>query len=229
MKRFAVTALATALIAASGSAFAYDQDNGYDRYDSYNDGNSAAYSDNYSGDYRNDGPRYDTAQVLRVDPIIDRYRSESRQHCWIEQSRYDQRYDDRRYSDRRGNTSGALLGAVIGGALGNQVGHGDGRTAATIAGAVIGGSIGNHVDRDGHYDGYSSYNGYGGYRDGSVRRCESVGDGYGRDRYDDRVIAYNVTYRYAGQVYHTVTNYHPGNTLRVSVNVQPTDRGVAYR
>jgi uncharacterized protein YcfJ len=210
MKRLAVTALATALVAASGSALAYDRDNGYDRYDGYDND----YRAGYSADYRNDGPRYDTAQVIRVDPIIDRYRTDSREHCWYEQSGYRGRDD---------GSGGAVLGAIVGGALGNQVGKGDGRTAATIAGAVIGGSIGYNVDRNnGNYDGYN------GYRSGTVRRCEVVGD-YGHDRYDDRVVAYNVTYRYAGQTYRTVTNYHPGNRLRVSVLVQPEDRGVAYR
>jgi uncharacterized protein YcfJ len=214
MKRLAVSAMATALIAASGSAFAYDQDNGYDRYD----GNDRDYSADYSPDYRQDGPQFDTAQVIRVDPIIDRYRVQSHQHCWIEQSHY----DDRRYYHHDDGTGGAVLGAIVGGALGNQVGKGDGRTAATIAGAVIGGSIGYNVDRN---DGYDNYNGY---RDGSVRRCENTG-GYGRDRYDDRVVAYNVTYRYGGRTFHTVTNYHPGNNLRVTVDVRPADPGVAYR
>jgi uncharacterized protein YcfJ len=217
MKRLAVSALATALIAASGSAFAYDQDNGYDNgYDRYND-NSDSSAD-YTDGYRNDGPTYDTAQVIRVDPIIDRYRVESHQHCWIEQSRY----HDHHYYGHDDGTGGAVLGALVGGALGNQVGKGDGRTAATIAGAVIGGSIGYNVDRNnGHYDGYN------GYRNGTVRRCESTG--YGRDRYDDRVVAYNVTYRYGSRTYQTVTNYHPGNSLRVTVDVRPTDPGVAYR
>ncbi len=224
MKRLAVSALATALIAASGSAFAHDRDNGYDQYNDYND--DAGYNSGYDSDYdyqagyRNNRSNSDTAQVIRVDPIIDRYRAESRQHCWIEQSRY----DDRRYYNHGGNASGALLGAVIGGALGNQVGHGDGRAASTIAGAVIGGSIGNNANRYDHYDGYN------GYRDGSIRRCERVGDNGrdGYDGYDERVVAYNVTYRYAGRTYHTITNYHPGNTLRVTVSVQPEASGVAY-
>ena len=217
MKRLVVSALATALIAASGSAFAYDRDNGDGRY-GYDDSYSADYNSGYS-DYRNDDRydhrydnrydhrRYVNALVVRVDPIFDRYHRDSREHCWYEQSGYRGRDD---------GTGGAILGAIVGGALGNQVGKGDGRAAATIAGAAIGGSIGYNVDRN---------NGYDGYRDGSVRRCErESGYGYGRDRYDERVVAYDVTYRYAGRNYHAVTDYHPGNRIRVLVDGRSYDR-----
>lgn len=214
MKRLVVSALATALIAASGSAFAYDRDDGDGRYGGYDGSYRADYSPGYS-DYRDDGRydrRYDhrhyvNALVVRVDPIFDRYRNDSREHCWYEPSGYRGRDD---------GTGGAILGAIVGGALGNQVGHGDGRAAATIAGAAIGGSIGYNVDRN---------DGYDGYRDGSVRRCEhDSGYGYDRDRYDQRVVAYDVTYRYAGRNYHAVTDYNPGYRIRVLVDGRSYDR-----
>src|SRR5690349_6661394 len=114
MKRFAVSTLALALTAASGSAFAYQ--NGY------------GYGDN-SG-YRDSGTRYDVAQVTRVDPIIDRSRPSSHQECWTEPTRGYSQYDNSRYDDRyydrsgyRSNSDtngGAVLGAIVGGALGNQ-------------------------------------------------------------------------------------------------------------
>ncbi len=233
MKRLVVSALATALIAASGSAFAYDRDNGDGRYDGYDNSYNNSYDSGYSDegdygadarydnrsnydrdhgywndrDYRGHGRHYASAQVVRVDPIFDRYRNDSREHCWYEPSGY-RGHDD--------GSDGAILGAIVGGALGNTVGHGDGRAASTIAGAVIGGSIGYNVDRN---------NGYDGYRDGSVRRCErESGYGYGRDRYDERVVAYDVTYRYAGHTYHAVTDYHPGNRIRVLVDGRSYDR-----
>jgi uncharacterized protein YcfJ len=219
MKRLAVSALATALIAASGSAFAHDRDNGDSRYGGYDDNYSADHDSGYSADYRHDDRydnrydnrydhrRYVSAQVVRVDPIFDRYRDDSREHCWYEQSGY-RGHDD--------GTDGAILGAIVGGALGNQVGHGDGRAAATIAGAAIGGSIGYNVDRN---------NGYDGYRDGSIRRCErESGYGYDHDRYDERVVAYDVTYRYAGRTYHAVTDYNPGYRIRVLVDGRSYDR-----
>jgi uncharacterized protein YcfJ len=52
-----------------------------------------------------------------------------------------------RQPERDGNVGGTVAGAVIGGLVGNQVGKGNGRKAATVAGAVAGGFIGNRVDR----------------------------------------------------------------------------------
>jgi uncharacterized protein YcfJ len=52
-----------------------------------------------------------------------------------------------RAPERDGNVGGTVAGAVIGGLVGNQVGKGNGRKAATVAGAVAGGFIGNKVDK----------------------------------------------------------------------------------
>jgi uncharacterized protein YcfJ len=221
MKRFAVSTLALALTAASGSAFAYQNGYGY--------GDESRY-DNSS--------RYDVAQVVRVDPIIDRSRPASHQECWIEPTGYSQ-YNDSRYYDHRyrnnyrsngGINGGAVLGAIVGGALGNQTGHGDGRKAATIAGIAIGAAIGNQVQKSNNRYGYDPRysNGYYGQNDyydqnQGVQRCRIVND-YADE---ERVEGYNVTYRYAGQIYHTTTAYHPGSTIRVQVDVTPIDRGVA--
>jgi hypothetical protein len=229
MKRLAITTLALALTAAAGSAIAYQDGYGYGG----NGYSNSAYDNGqtpYDRDhYRNNGPRRDYAQVTRVVPVGggygggygDQYGNQ-RQECWNERTNsYDNGYyrdgSGRLYrGDGRSNTNGALLGALVGGALGNQVGKGDGRTAATIAGAVIGGSIGAHAGS--RNDGYDQYRDDSGY----VRRCRTVGS------YDNQSIrGYEVTYRYAGQTYHTVTRYNPGSTIRVVVSVQP-EEGVAY-
>ena len=49
--------------------------------------------------------------------------------------------------------------------------------------------------------------------------CRDVGgyDGYDRGRVD----AYRVTYEYAGRRYQTITDYPPGDRLRVRVDVRP--------
>ncbi len=52
-----------------------------------------------------------------------------------------------RLPERDGNAGGTVAGAVIGGILGNQVGGGSGKKAATVAGAVAGGVVGNQVDK----------------------------------------------------------------------------------
>ena len=226
MNRLASTTLALALTAVTGSAIAYQ--------DGYGNGNG--YRDNGSYDnsrYPRESRRNDYAQVLRVQPIGrwtgSQYgESELRQECWNEQTNgYEEGYyrDSsgrlyRRDSRSNNNTGGTLLGVLIGGALGNQVGKGDGRTAATIGGAVIGGAIGNKIARSNDNDQYNEY------RDNSgvVRRCRTVG----YDEGAQRVSGYNVTYRYAGQIYHAVTSYNPGRRMRVVVDVRPQDSGVAY-
>ena len=46
--------------------------------------------------------------------------------------------------------------------------------------------------------------------------------GYGTQRVNDgRVAGYDVTYEYAGRQFTTRTNYHPGDRIRVRVDVRP--------
>lgn len=222
MKRISVSVLALALTAVAGTAFASYQ--GYGNGSGYDSRHDPRYDQRYDQAYA--GPRSDIAQVTHVQPIYDQRGAYQHQECWNEQAN---RYDGGYYRDSSGHlyrsngsdstANGTLLGALIGGALGNQVGKGDGRTAATIGGAVIGGVIGNNVDRN--YD-----NGYDQYRDnaGVVRRCRTV-----TDNSHQVISGYDVTYRYAGQVYHAVTPYNPGRTMHVVVDVRPEDGNVAYR
>ena len=65
-------------------------------------------------------------------------------------------------------------------------------------------------------------NRFGHPRPAVVARCRTVSDG-------GRFGGYDVTYRYAGQTYHALTNYRPGRTMRVMVQVRPQFEGVAYR
>lgn len=252
MKRIAATTLALAITAAAGTAFAAYQDYGNgSSYDS-RASTGAPYDSRYdNGDYRNSygDPRYanaayaaasrnDTAQVTSVRPIYAQNGAYQSQECWNERT---SAYDDGYYRDGAGNlyrgdsnANGTLLGALIGGALGNQVGKGDGKTAATVGGAVIGGVIGNNIDRNNNTyssngsnsnysnnsNNYQQYQGNG----GTVTRCRTV------TNYDNnqRVGGYDVTYRYAGQSYHTITSYRPGRTMRVRVSVTPQNNDVAY-
>ncbi len=139
------------------------------------------------------------ADVLRSDPVYDFVRiNQPREMCRTERT-YSQR-------DREGGAGGALLGALIGGALGNQAGKGDGRKAATIAGAVVGGVVGNNIDRNNI--------GPQGY---ATNRCRVV-DNYVEEQ---RLMGYNVEYRYKGEIYNTRLNYDPGRRMRVRVSVTP--------
>ena len=221
MKRIAISVLALALSAATGSAFADHQDYG-------NDGQTSQRT-----------THTDRAQVVRVvrsgNQYGSSYGSYERQECWNEQSNA---YDDGYYRDsngrlyqgeRKNNVQGAVIGALVGGALGNQVGKGDGKKAATIAGVVAGAAIGNNVGNNNRAQDYE-------YRDdnsGVVRRCRTIvtndngydngydnGGGYG---------SYMVTYRYAGQTYQAVMNQRPGRYIRVTVDVRPQAYNGGYR
>ena len=103
-----------------------------------------------------------------------------------------------RHVDNGNRAAGTVIGAIVGGVLGSTVGKGDGRRAATVAGAVVGGAVGNNAAR-----------GDDRYYDGVERHC--------------RVVAYDVQYRYRGDVYMSRLNYDPGDRLRVRVSVEPAE------
>lgn len=74
------------------------------------------------------------------------------------------------------------------------------------------------------------------YRYGRDRYVnERYQDRYDHDRYDNRyddarVTGYRVTFEYHGQTYTTVTDYHPGNNIRVRVNVEADgENQIGYR
>jgi len=169
--------------------------------------------------YVDSGPRWDTARVLEVDPILAPGEPVYRDQCWQEPVRYVTRgrgYDDRRYSrGGTGTASNTVLGGIVGAAIGRQFGDGDGRRAATVAGALLGGAIANDRSRQRYDDGYGRT-----YERETVRyeqRCQTVSSG----RSEDRVVGYRVAYDYNGHVYTTETPYHPGDTIRVRVDVVP--------
>jgi uncharacterized protein YcfJ len=141
------------------------------------------------------------ADVLRVDPIYDRVRtSNPREECAD--------IPVERHADNGNRAAGTVLGAIVGGVLGSTVGKGDGRRAATVAGAVVGGAVGNNVARgDDRY-----------YTD-TERHCRVVDD-VSEER---RVVAYDVQYRYRGDIYMSRLNYDPGDRLRVRVSIEPAE------
>lgn len=157
----------------------------------------------YRGGYE---PEYDYARVIGVEPIIDVVeRPVTRDECRQERVTY--REPARRHSRDR---APAVLGGIIGGVLGNQVGSGSGRDAATVAGAALGYSLARDSQRrDGGY--YRAEREYTRYEPRCTTRTEY--------RRDERITGYDVTYRYHGRTYHTVTDYDPGDRIRVEVDV----------
>lgn len=176
---------------------------------------SAQYRGGYENDYNRGynhggyGQEFDYAEVLRVDPIIDVVNHPvSRDECWREPVVV--REPPRYYGGSR-DRGPAVLAGIVGGVIGNQFGHGRGRDASTAAGALLGYSMARDSQRHyggGYYRGGREYRTY-------QQRCTTRTD----YRSDERVSGYDVTYRYNGRVYQTVTDYHPGDRIRVQVDV----------
>ena len=208
-------------------------------------GSASAQSYSSYPDNRYEQDQYDYARVIRVDPIIDSGRYGSRtvstsQRCYYrdadndyvygddgyyEQGDYGDRYGDDRYrrddgyrDDRYGSEGGRTMATVIGGiagaVLGSKVGDGSGRYVGTAVGSMIGGMAGRSI--------YDSQQRSRQVQRGTVRVCDPVpaNDRYGGGYDDGRVSGYDVTYEYAGRTYHTRTDHHPGDRIRVRVDVR---------
>lgn len=144
------------------------------------------------------------ARVLRTVPVVQQV-GVPQQVCG----------DEPVYQGQQTSGAGAVIGALVGGVAGNALGsgghygrhgyyHGSNQGATTAIGAVAGGLIGNQVE--GMNGGTPSYQ--------TVRRCtnETV--------YENRTVAYDVTYEYAGRRYTTRMDHDPGRWM--PVQVQPT-------
>ena len=121
-----------------------------------------------------------------------------------------------------------VFGAIVGGVIGNQLsrgrsydrGHGRGhgrrhgyrqhnnRAAATIAGAAIGGAIASGIQ----YQKYPTQ-----YYTGYTQVCNSQTSWHS----EERVVAWDVSWKYRGQIYQSRMDEPPGERIRVRVNVDP--------
>jgi uncharacterized protein YcfJ len=156
-----------------------------------------------------DNAYYGWADVLRVDPVFaEAAPATPAQPCYEEQVPIEST-GEASASDQRGIAT--AIGAVIGGLLGNQIGKGSGRAAATLAGAVAGGAVGNGLVAEDANDDYRPR-----YR--TVRHCPPKPSSGTR-----RIVAYDVEYRYRGDVYSSRLAYDPGDRLRVRISVTPAE------
>lgn len=153
------------------------------------------------GKNRHDNSRHDYAKVISATPIYEQVSiSRPQQECWTETVAYERNHGSN-------SATPTLLGAVIGGAIGHAVGKND-RRSGTAIGAVLGGSIGHDI---GKKQGHRSVE----YRD--EQRCETRNVTH----YEDRLMGYDVTYRYQGENYYTRMDRDPGKRLKVAVEVTP--------
>lgn len=136
---------------------------------------------------------YDYARVVDAQPIVEYVRVPSSERICR----------DNRYRHRHDPKTPTVVGAIIGGVIGNQFGGGRGKTAATVAGAALGGAIARDATK--HHS--------------SRRYCETETSWYE----EERIVGWDVTYRYQGETYYTRMNRDPGDRIRVRVDVQPAE------
>lgn len=154
------------------------------------------------------------ARVVDVQPIVESVQvSEPVEKCWTESQPVQNSYSNSYSNSGNGGYNSVtpnIVGAIIGGVIGNQFGSGSGKGVATVAGAVLGGSVANDIKYQNRYSGSTT-----GYR--NVERCELTQ----QQHREERIVAYDVSYRYNGKVFHTQMDHRPGDEIKVAVNVVP--------
>ena len=230
MKRLSAALLVAVGLASSSAAFAqssyYPSGNGYDN------------------GYQQGEAYYDYARVVRVDPVLDDdyrgydsnrtsgYYGNGGQRCYetttagrYERDGYssgsyrsDGYYGGRDgygYGTQGGRNVATIVGGIAGAVLGSKVGGGSGRYATTAIGSMVGGMAGREIYDQSQRDRYT--------RPATVRVCDPEpvrGNGYGSYR-TGNANAYDVTYEYNDRRYTRRMDYHPGERVRVRVDVSP--------
>jgi uncharacterized protein YcfJ len=153
-----------------------------------------------------DNERYDYAKVVDAQPIFEVVRvPEQRQVCEDTVVR-------RRVAEHR-SPAPAIFGAILGGVIGNQLsrnhghGHHHDRAAATIAGASLGGVLGSEIQ-------YSKYPALYYTETAPVCRVHTSW------RSEQRIVAWDVTWKYHGQTYHSRMTERPGERIPVRISVE---------
>jgi uncharacterized protein YcfJ len=146
----------------------------------------------------------DYAKVTRVEPIYETVSvREPHEECHIE----------KRVIPRKTHSSATpkIIGALIGGAIGNELGHNkSNKRVGAVAGAILGGSIANDLSRKNRHHEYRTV------REKVCHVSHTV-------KYEKEITGYDVNYKYRGRHYSTVTGSHPGERIRVAVDVSPID------
>lgn len=97
---------------------------------------------------------------------------------------------------------GSVVGAIAGGAIGGAMSPGRGQGAATVVGAIGGALIGDRMEGRPELEA----------RD--VQRCGT------QTFYENRTVAYNVVYEFAGKQYAVQMPNDPGPTIALNVSPQ---------
>lgn len=144
---------------------------------------------------------YHTAEVLDAVPVTRTVRVPVEQEvCW------DETYYER--AGPRRSAAPGIIGAIVGGVVGNQFGGGSGKDALTVAGAALGATVATNANRRNNPDRYHAV---------TEQRC----DWETHYTTEERIVAWDVTYEYNGEIFETRMSEEPGDRIRVRVNVEP--------
>ncbi|NNC54081.1 MAG: glycine zipper 2TM domain-containing protein [Pseudomonadales bacterium] len=156
----------------------------------------------------------DYARVLSAEPVYQTVvNTVPQESCWNERARPAHSHHRAHYQDR---STPILIGALLGGALGNELGHHKrNKQVGAVLGGLLGGSIGRDVARQQHAE--RDYHQHNRARYRTVERCET--------RYQEvevqKLVAYDISYRYRGKLYYAQTAEHPGDRIPLRVTVEP--------
>ncbi|HEY5646558.1 MAG TPA: glycine zipper 2TM domain-containing protein [Pseudomonadales bacterium] len=171
---------------------------------------AAAQTDHY-GD---SGSYWISAPVVNVTPITSQRTIRHPVHqCTSARPEYGYGYDHD-YRPHGGHRRESyflpgLFGGLVGGLIGNQFGGGSGKKALTVVGALAGSSIARDVARE---------------RSRANHPTEICRTSYRNEVIED-VAFYDVTYEYAGHQFNKRMSSHPGDTVRVRVELEPAVNG----
>ena len=110
-------------------------------------------------------------------------------------------YQPSRPVSKTSSIVGGILGAAIGHAIGHKSKH---RRGATIAGAIVGSSIAGVNDRNSKQSRLEN-------------RCKMAPTSWE----EERIIGYNVVYRYNGRTFETRLPFAPSDSLKIRVRISP--------
>jgi uncharacterized protein YcfJ len=113
-------------------------------------------------------------------------------------------------SEGQKSGAGAAMGAIAGGAVGNAIGNGGGRTAATVLGIFGGAILGDKIE---------------GPTTPEVRNVQNCSQ---QMTYENRTMAYNVVYEFAGKQYTVQMPQDPGPTVRLQITPMVPAANTSY-
>lgn len=150
-----------------------------------------------------EGSQLAWADVVKADPVRQVVRIPVREEvCWDEEVYHE--------VQARRSATPAILGAIVGGVIGNQFGGGSGKELMTMAGAAIGGSVAIDQQRLKNPDRFYAT---------TEKRCEMNTEW----RQEERIVGWDVTYEFQGELYQARVLDAPGDRIRIRVDVTPVE------